>query len=114
MGGLSVSLAGPDGSVLGGSVAGLLIAAASVQVIVGSFRVDVEKLQKLGRSERLYASPPPPLARPPAKGPRSPPSFGSLSESSGPASPSAPTGHNQHLLETSTNSPPGVPSFLWR
>lgn len=31
-GGLSVSLAGPDGSVLGGSVAGLLIAASSVQV----------------------------------------------------------------------------------
>ncbi|CAH9105987.1 unnamed protein product [Cuscuta europaea] len=132
-GGLSVSLAGPDGSVLGGSVAGLLIAAAPVQVIVGSFRVDVEKLQKPGRSERLSASPPPPppLGRPPAEGPRSPPSFGSLSESSGPPSPPAPTGHNQHLLETSTNppaptghnqhlletstrSPPGVSSFPWR
>ncbi|CAH9143061.1 unnamed protein product [Cuscuta epithymum] len=112
-GGLSVSLAGPDGSVLGGSVAGLLIAAAPVQVIVGSFRVDVEQLQKPGRSERLSASPPPPLGKPPAKGPRSPPSFGSLSGSSGPPSPPAPTGHNQHLLETSTSSAPGVSSFPW-
>lgn len=31
-GGLSVSLAGPDGRVLGGGVAGLLIAASPVQV----------------------------------------------------------------------------------
>lgn len=36
-GGLSVSLAGPDGHVLGGGVAGLLIAATPVQVVVGSF-----------------------------------------------------------------------------
>jgi hypothetical protein len=31
-GGLSVSLAGPDGRLLGGGVAGLLIAASPVQV----------------------------------------------------------------------------------
>lgn len=31
-GGLSISLAGPDGHVMGGGVAGLLIAASSVQV----------------------------------------------------------------------------------
>lgn len=37
-GGLSVSLAGPDGNVLGGGVAGLLIAATPVQVVVGSFK----------------------------------------------------------------------------
>ncbi|EYU41196.1 hypothetical protein ABFS82_03G004000 [Erythranthe guttata] len=42
-GGLSVSLAGPDGSVLGGSVAGLLIAATPTQVIVGSFLPDGHK-----------------------------------------------------------------------
>ncbi|XP_015896828.1 AT-hook motif nuclear-localized protein 13 [Ziziphus jujuba] len=36
-GGLSVSLAGPDGRVLGGGVAGMLMAASPVQVIVGSF-----------------------------------------------------------------------------
>ncbi|KAK7389975.1 hypothetical protein VNO78_25272 [Psophocarpus tetragonolobus] len=36
-GGLSVSLASPDGRVIGGGVGGVLIAASSVQVIVGSF-----------------------------------------------------------------------------
>ncbi|PNX94209.1 DNA binding protein [Trifolium pratense] len=36
-GGLSVSLAGPDGRVIGGAVAGLLTAAGPIQIIVGSF-----------------------------------------------------------------------------
>ncbi|GKU96871.1 hypothetical protein SLEP1_g10054 [Rubroshorea leprosula] len=36
-GGLTVSLASPDGRVLGGGVGGMLIAASPVQVIVGSF-----------------------------------------------------------------------------
>ncbi|KAG8089079.1 hypothetical protein GUJ93_ZPchr0011g28797 [Zizania palustris] len=36
-GGLSVSLAGPDGRVVGGVVAGMLRAASPIQVIVGSF-----------------------------------------------------------------------------
>ncbi|XP_052176559.1 AT-hook motif nuclear-localized protein 1-like [Diospyros lotus] len=36
-GGMSVSLAGPDGRVLGGGLAGLLVAAGPVQVVVGSF-----------------------------------------------------------------------------
>ncbi|KAG2711150.1 hypothetical protein I3760_04G063600 [Carya illinoinensis] len=36
-GGMSVSLAGPDGRVVGGGLAGLLVAAGPVQVIVGSF-----------------------------------------------------------------------------
>ncbi|KAJ8774447.1 hypothetical protein K2173_016893 [Erythroxylum novogranatense] len=39
-GGLSVSLAGSDGRVLGGGVAGVLQAASPVQVIVGSFIAD--------------------------------------------------------------------------
>ncbi|KAF7809988.1 AT-hook motif nuclear-localized protein 8-like [Senna tora] len=42
-GGLSVSLAGSDGKVLGGGVAGMLIAASPVQVIVGSFIADGKK-----------------------------------------------------------------------
>ncbi|XVF11029.1 hypothetical protein REPUB_Repub07fG0234200 [Reevesia pubescens] len=42
-GGLSVSLAGSDGRVLGGGVAGMLQAASPVQVIVGSFVVDAKK-----------------------------------------------------------------------
>ncbi|KAH7283618.1 hypothetical protein KP509_34G016000 [Ceratopteris richardii] len=36
-GGLSVSLAGPDGRVIGGGVAGLLMAGSPVQVVVGTF-----------------------------------------------------------------------------
>ncbi|KNA07884.1 hypothetical protein SOVF_167730 [Spinacia oleracea] len=36
-GGLSISLASPDGRVVGGAVGGMLIAACPVQVIVGSF-----------------------------------------------------------------------------
>ncbi|XP_073032032.1 AT-hook motif nuclear-localized protein 8-like [Primulina eburnea] len=42
-GGLSVSLAGSDGRVLGGGVAGMLKAASSVQVVVGSFIADGKK-----------------------------------------------------------------------
>ncbi|XP_061338995.1 AT-hook motif nuclear-localized protein 6-like [Gastrolobium bilobum] len=36
-GGMSVTLAGPDGRVMGGGLAGLLVAAGPVQVVVGSF-----------------------------------------------------------------------------
>ncbi|CAN6197846.1 unnamed protein product [Urochloa humidicola] len=39
-GGLSVSLAGPDGRVLGGAIAGPLTAASPVQVVIGSFLAD--------------------------------------------------------------------------
>ncbi|KAH9769625.1 at-hook motif nuclear-localized protein [Citrus sinensis] len=42
-GGLSVSLAGSDGRVLGGLVAGMLMAASPVQVIVGSFIAEGKK-----------------------------------------------------------------------
>ncbi|WCJ20634.1 AT-hook motif nuclear-localized protein 8 [Euphorbia peplus] len=42
-GGLSVSLAGSDGRVVGGGVAGMLMAASPVQVIVGSFIADAKK-----------------------------------------------------------------------
>ncbi|KAG8374804.1 hypothetical protein BUALT_Bualt10G0033700 [Buddleja alternifolia] len=36
-GGMSVSLASPDGRVLGGGVAGFLVAASPVQIVIGSF-----------------------------------------------------------------------------
>ncbi|XWS35776.1 hypothetical protein CRYUN_Cryun20dG0024900 [Craigia yunnanensis] len=45
-GGLSVSLASPDGRVIGGGVGGMLIAASPVQVIVGSFLWDGSKTKK--------------------------------------------------------------------
>ncbi|KAH7438357.1 hypothetical protein KP509_04G012000 [Ceratopteris richardii] len=42
-GSLSVSLAGPDGRVVGGGIAGVLIAASPVQVVVGSFLCNSKK-----------------------------------------------------------------------
>ncbi|KAL0913843.1 hypothetical protein M5K25_017333 [Dendrobium thyrsiflorum] len=45
-GGMSVSLASPDGRVLGGGVAGLLVAASPVQVVVGSFLPGYQLEQK--------------------------------------------------------------------
>ncbi|KAI3707073.1 hypothetical protein L6452_25276 [Arctium lappa] len=44
-GGMSVSLSSPDGRVVGGSVAGLLVAASPVQIIVGSFFTGVQQVQ---------------------------------------------------------------------
>ncbi|KAL0299430.1 UNVERIFIED_CONTAM: AT-hook motif nuclear-localized protein 1 [Sesamum radiatum] len=45
-GGMSVSLAGPDGRVLGGGLAGMLVAAGPVQVVIGSFLPGVQQEQK--------------------------------------------------------------------
>ncbi|MQM12890.1 hypothetical protein Taro_045810 [Colocasia esculenta] len=45
-GGISVSLAGPDGRVVGGGVSGMLLAASPIQVVVGSFLPNVLKQQK--------------------------------------------------------------------
>ncbi|KAG4130354.1 hypothetical protein ERO13_D09G138200v2 [Gossypium hirsutum] len=45
-GGLSVSLAGPDGRVIGGGLAGSLVAASPIQVVVGSFMPNGYKLHK--------------------------------------------------------------------
>lgn len=44
-GGLSVSLAGPDGRVIGGKVAGLLMAASPVQIVLGTFLQENRKSQ---------------------------------------------------------------------
>ncbi|KAK3013656.1 hypothetical protein RJ639_008527 [Escallonia herrerae] len=83
-GGLSVSLAGPDGRVLGGGVAGLLTAASPVQVIVGSF-IAGQKQPKLRQAEVSAASTKL-VAGASATG--SPPSRATVSESSGgPGSP---------------------------
>ncbi|KAL5550882.1 hypothetical protein UlMin_001058 [Ulmus minor] len=83
-GGLSVSLAGADGRVLGGGVAGMLTAASPVQVIVGSFIADGVKKPN---SNNVQKSAPPAnqpqmltFGGPIAAG--SPPSQGESSESS--------------------------------
>ncbi|XP_060178425.1 AT-hook motif nuclear-localized protein 8-like isoform X2 [Lycium barbarum] len=52
---LSVSVAGPDGRVLGGGVAGMLVAATPVQVVVASFIAEEEK----PKSEAPSSIPPP-------------------------------------------------------
>ncbi|KAJ4774677.1 AT-hook motif nuclear-localized protein 1 [Rhynchospora pubera] len=45
-GGMSVSLASPDGRVVGGGVAGLLVAASPIQIVVGSFLPSYQMEQK--------------------------------------------------------------------
>ncbi|XP_042494178.1 AT-hook motif nuclear-localized protein 10-like [Macadamia integrifolia] len=88
-GGLSVALAGSDGRVLGGGVAGMLMAAGPVQVIVGSFIADGKK----SKSERRLSLPAPQtvgLGAPVATG--SPPFQGASSESSG--QPDSPLNHS--------------------
>lgn len=65
-GGLSVSLAGPDGRVIGGGVAGMLMAASPVQVVVGSFISNGRKAQSkavnpdpsIGQSQAGYSGSP--------------------------------------------------------
>ncbi|KAL8256064.1 hypothetical protein R6Q59_031131 [Mikania micrantha] len=51
-GGMSVTLSGPDGRVIGGSVAGLLVAASPVQIIVGSFLTGVQQEQKIAKKQK--------------------------------------------------------------
>ncbi|CAK8560996.1 unnamed protein product [Lathyrus sativus] len=55
-GGMSVSLASPDGRVVGGGVAGVLIAATPVQVVVGSFLPSGQE-QKLKKPKSVDYAP---------------------------------------------------------
>uniref|UniRef100_A0A5B6ZMP8 AT-hook motif nuclear-localized protein n=1 Tax=Davidia involucrata TaxID=16924 RepID=A0A5B6ZMP8_DAVIN len=110
-GGLSVSLAGPDGRVLGGCVAGVLTAASPVQVIVGSFIAD-------GRKESKPVNQMDPLSAPPKLSPggggtgaSSPPSRGTLSESSG--GPGSPLNQSMGACNNS-NNPQGMSSMPWK
>ncbi|CAM0952023.1 unnamed protein product [Alopecurus aequalis] len=123
-GGLSVSLAGPDGRVLGGGVAGVLIACTPIQMVVGSFNTDTgeKKAKKQHAAPSEPASAPPKLAPHPiapapigvGMGPSSPPSRGTLSGSSGgPGSPM-----NQGGTATASNSnnsqQGGLSSMPWK
>ncbi|CAL0303543.1 unnamed protein product [Lupinus luteus] len=51
-GGMSVSLAGPDGRVMGGGLAGLLVAAGPVQVVVASF-LPGQQLEQKSKKPRI-------------------------------------------------------------
>ncbi|KAG2560055.1 hypothetical protein PVAP13_8KG027700 [Panicum virgatum] len=68
-GGLSVSLAGPDGRVVGGVVAGMLRAASPIQVIVGSFLPNSLKQHQRRMSLQQQASAIPALPAPPVPPP---------------------------------------------
>ncbi|CAH2059566.1 unnamed protein product [Thlaspi arvense] len=83
-GGLSVSLSAPDGNVLGGCVAGLLIAASPVQIVVGSFIPDGQKEPKQHVGQMELSSPTVPRVAPTQvlMTPTSPQSRGTMSESS--------------------------------
>ncbi|OVA00680.1 protein of unknown function DUF296 [Macleaya cordata] len=109
-GGLSVSLAGPDGRVLGGGVAGLLTAASPVQVVVGSFIAHGRKEAKSNQLEPNSAQPTLNAGgRGMVGGTGSPTSRGTRSESSGgPGSPlNQSTGacNNNNHLQSMANMP---------
>ncbi|KAJ0763934.1 putative AT-hook motif nuclear-localized protein [Helianthus annuus] len=105
-GGLSITLSGADGRVFGGVVAGLLVAASPVQVIVGSFLPETSK-------ESMPANHAEPLSLTPraapanhGTGPSSSPSHGTMSESSdGPGSP---------MNRGNESSPQGMASMPWK
>ncbi|KAK1400267.1 AT-hook motif nuclear-localized protein [Heracleum sosnowskyi] len=54
---LSVSLAGPDGRVIGGGIAGTLIAANPIQCVVGSFISDAYRMHKRKQQYEATVSP---------------------------------------------------------
>ncbi|ESQ31701.1 hypothetical protein EUTSA_v10004345mg [Eutrema salsugineum] len=62
-GGMSISLAGPNGKIIGGGLAGMLIAAAPVQVVMGSFIVMHQAEHNQKKKPRIIeaCAPPPPL-----------------------------------------------------
>ncbi|XP_009804112.2 AT-hook motif nuclear-localized protein 6-like [Nicotiana sylvestris] len=61
-GGLSVSLSDPDGQVIGGALAGLLVAASLVQVIVGIFPTGHQLEQNREHAAVFAAIPAPPIS----------------------------------------------------
>ncbi|CAM8942193.1 unnamed protein product [Rhodiola kirilowii] len=108
-GGLNVSLSGPDGRVMGGGVAGLLIAASPVQVIIGTFDVDGSKKTKTPRQkEHTPSHHNEPLVGG-TIGASSSPSGGSLSESSSGGGSGSPLNQHGMGIPNNNNIPPGMP-----
>ncbi|KAI4339972.1 hypothetical protein MLD38_024854 [Melastoma candidum] len=113
-GGLSVSLSGPDGRVLGGGVAGLLTAASPVQVIAGSFIAESQSEPKVINPVDHFM---PPAKLPPINNARmgmgggvSSPSNGTLSESSGGGG----SPLNQNVTACNNSAPQVIPTMLWK
>ncbi|XP_023002576.1 AT-hook motif nuclear-localized protein 10-like [Cucurbita maxima] len=120
-GGLSVSLSGPDGRVLGGGVAGLLTAASPVQVVVGSFVVDSNKEPKSdSQTEPVFASQMPNpvgfghLTGGGGGGGASSPSHGTPSESSS-GDPDSPLNNSSGARDDNNNNhPQGMSGMPWK
>lgn len=113
-GGLSVSLAGPDGHVLGGGVAGHLIAATPVQVVVGSFISDSGRKERQPMSPPAFEPAPEKVTQDAPLAPPSPNSRGLMSESSE-------GGHRNPYNDRSNghehrngNEDQGFPFMAWR
>ncbi|XP_076892898.1 AT-hook motif nuclear-localized protein 10-like [Bidens hawaiensis] len=100
-GGLSITLSGADGRVFGGVVAGLLVAASPVQVIVGSFIPENCK-------DPMPANHVTPKVTPAnhGTGPSSSPSHGTMSESS--------DGPGSSMNRGNESSPQGMASMPWK
>lgn len=107
-GGLSVSLAGSDGRVLGGGVAGMLMAATPVQVVVGSFLSEGKK-QKLEPVRRDPLSAPLQMGGSGAAAMGSPPSQGTSSESSEEGG--SPLNHNNGACNNPSQSMQHMPMY---
>ncbi|XP_040379642.1 AT-hook motif nuclear-localized protein 10-like [Oryza brachyantha] len=93
-GGLSVALAGSDGRIVGGCVAGMLMAATPVQVVVGSFIAEGKRTKEEQLKREPTSAPTPAHAAGfGAATAASPPSDGSSSDhSDDPGSPMGPNG----------------------
>lgn len=106
--GLSVSLAGADGRVLGGGVAGMLMAATPVQVIVGSFLAEGKK----PKSKAPSSTPPSNMLNfgAPATG-ESPPSQGDASSNSSDENGDSPFHHEPGPYGNSGQPMHGMPMY---
>ncbi|WVZ57722.1 hypothetical protein U9M48_008072 [Paspalum notatum var. saurae] len=121
-GGLSVALAGSDGRVLGGCVAGMLMAATPVQVVVASFIAEGKKSKPAeARKVEPMSAPPPQMATfvpapvatsPPSEGTSSASSDDSGSPSNHSAMPFNHSGQHQHTHQHQ-HMPPAYASGGW-
>ncbi|XP_006662095.3 AT-hook motif nuclear-localized protein 10-like [Oryza brachyantha] len=120
-GGLSVALAGSDGRVLGGCVAGMLMAATPVQVVVASFiaegkkskPAEPRKVEPMSAPPQMATYVPAPVASPPSEGTSS----GSSDDSGSPINhsgmPYNHSGQHQQQQHQHQHMPPAYASGGW-
>ncbi|XP_078444041.1 AT hook motif DNA-binding family protein [Wolffia australiana] len=111
-GGMSVSLAGPDGRVLGGGVAGQLTAASPVQVVVGSFIADGGR--KETRPAILPETPPATQSTTGGGAPASPPPRATLGEAGGDATGSPRPSPGSGNAPFNNGGQPAMPAVIWK